>query len=118
MYSNVQFRQAFYWLKNKVKLQRLKGILKVVIGRNNGVFLLIGCSYSRVPLWLFTNQSARDINVILILYQLTIFVCSLKLNRTLWSITIRSEGQHLKFIFCVFMKPSDIFSPSCSMINL
>ena len=38
---------------------------------------------------------------------LTIFLCSLHHNRALWSITIRSIGQHLEFIFCELIKPSD-----------
>ena len=40
---------------------------------------------------------------------LTIFLCSLHHNRALWSITIRSIGQHLEFIFCELIKPSDTY---------
>ena len=38
----------------------------------------------------------------------TISLCSLNLNRALWSITIRSKSQNLKFIFCQLIKPGDI----------
>ena len=48
---------------------------------------------------------------------LTVFFCSFIPYRTLWSITDRSEGQHLKFIFCVLNKPSDISNSGCSIIN-
>ena len=44
---------------------------------------------------------------------LTIFLCFLHLYITLWSITNRSEGQNLKFKFCVLIKPSDIFTENC-----
>ena len=35
---------------------------------------------------------------------LTIFHCCPENRRTVWSITSRGEGQHLKFIFGVFIK--------------
>ena len=54
---------------------------------------------------------------ITVLQSFTVFLCSLNLWRTLWSITSRTEGQHLKFIFCIFKKPSDSFSKSCSIVN-
>ena len=50
-------------------------------------------------------------------WTLTILFSPLYFNRTLWSITNWSEGQHLKFIFRVLIKPSDRYSASCSISN-
>ena len=47
---------------------------------------------------------------------LTILFCFLELNRTVWSITNRSKGQHLKFVFNEFSKPSYIFRSIGSII--
>ena len=43
---------------------------------------------------------------------LTVLHCCFVFYRTLWSITSRSKGQHLKLIFCVLIKSSDNFCPS------
>lgn len=47
----------------------------------------------------------------------TIFHCSLHYNRTFWSITSRCKGQHLKLIFCVFIKPSENSFQCRSTVN-
>ena len=47
----------------------------------------------------------------------TIFHCSLHYNRTFWSITSRCKGQHLKLIFCVFIKRSENSLQCRSTVN-
>ena len=58
--------------------------------------------------------------LLIMFYQLilTIFLCSLIFFRTLWSITNRSVGQQLKFVFCVLIQPSDNFVTNWSTSDI